>query len=135
MRAVVAISALISVRLVATAMADPAISDASGQWFCQPDDPRQPQIQIDFIEDAYRRCDQHICSIYDLEPVERAGARVRISFGGIGVIEAAPDGAYYAETVTVGSTRIVNRGTCTFRSLDELHLENTQAAIPERERL
>ena len=46
------------------------ITDAAGQWYCLPDDPRHPQIQIDFIEDAYRRCDQHICSIYELSPVE-----------------------------------------------------------------
>ena len=132
MRAMIAISVLITARLVATATAAPAITDASGQWFCQPDDPHHPQIQIDFVEDAYRRCDQHICSIYDLSPVEQAGDHVRITFGGVGVMEASPDGARYVETVKVGGTRIINQGSCTFRSLDDLHLENTQAATPGR---
>jgi len=135
MRAMIAISVLITARLVATAAADPSISDGSGQWFCQPDDPRHPQIQIDFIEDAYRRCDQHICSIYDLSPVEQTGDQVRIAFGGVGVLEANADGARYVETVDVGGTQIVNQGACEFRSLDDLHLEGTQAAIPARAKL
>ena len=125
MRAMIAISFLISARLVATAAAGPAISDASGQWFCQPDDPDQPQIQIDFIEDAYRRCDQHICSTYDLSPVEQTDDRVRITFGGVGVLDARADGTRYVETVEVGGTRIVNRGWCEFRSLDDLYIEST----------
>jgi hypothetical protein len=133
MRATIAISFLISARLVATAMADPAISDASGQWFCQPDDPRQPQIQIDFIEDAYRRCDQHICSVYDLSPVEQNDDQVRITFGGVGILDARADGARYIETVEVGGTRIVNQGSCEFRSLDDLYIENTP--VPERVKL
>jgi hypothetical protein len=135
MRAMIVISVLMTARLVATAAADPAITDASGQWYCLPDDPHHPQIQIDFIEDAYRRCDQHICSIYDLSPVEQAGDQVRITFGDAGVMEASPDGARYVETVTLGSARIVNRGSCAFRSLDDVHLDNTQAATPERAKL
>jgi hypothetical protein len=135
MRAMIAISVLITARLMATAVADPAITDGSGQWYYQPDDPHHPQIQIDFVEDAYRRCDQHICSIYDLSPIEQAGDHVRITFGDVGVMEASPDGARYAETVTIGDTRIINRGSCEFRSLDDLHLESTQAATPERAKL
>lgn len=130
MRAMVAISVLMTARLVATAAADPAISDASGQWFCQPDNPAQPQIQIDFIEDAYRRCDQHICSVYDLSPVEQDGDQIRIAFGGVGILDARADGARYVETVEVGGARIVNQGSCEFRSLDDLHFESIQA--PER---
>lgn len=123
MRAMIAISVLITARLVASAAADPAITDASGQWFCQPDDPRHPQIQIDFIEDAYRRCDQHICSTYPLSPVEALGQDIRITFGDVGILDARANGARYTETVTVGTSRIVSRGSCAFRSLDELYLE------------
>lgn len=123
MRAMIAISVLIMARLATTAMADPAITDASGQWFCQPDDPRHPQIQIDFIEGAYRRCDQHICSIYALSPVEALGEDIRITFGDVGVLDAPANGARYTETVTVGTSSIVSRGSCEFRSLDELYLE------------
>lgn len=119
----IAISILISARLVATAAADPSITDASGQWFCQPDDPHHPQIQIDFVEGAYRRCDQHICSIYELSPVELVGDDIRISFGDVGVLNAPANGARYTETVTIGGTRIVSHGGCEFRSLDELYLE------------
>jgi len=123
MRMMIALTVLITARLVATATADPAITDASGQWFCQPDDPHHPQIQIDFIEDAYRRCDQHICSIYALSPVESLGDDIRIKFGGIGVLDAPAHGARYTETVTIGGTRIVSHGSCEFRHLDELYLE------------
>lgn len=130
MRAMIAISVLITARLVSTAIAAPSIADASGQWFCQPDDPHQPQIQIDFIEDAYRRCDEHICSIYDLSPVQSSGNHVEIAFGGVGVLEATPDGTRYVETVRVGETMITNTGSCAYRSLDDLHLETTQAAEP-----
>ncbi len=133
MRATIAISVLISARLVATAAAGPAISDASGQWFCLPDDPAQPQIQIDFIEDAYRRCDQHICSIYELSPVEQSGDQIRITFGDIGVLDARLDGTRYVETVDVGATRVINQGSCAYRSLDDLYLEDGQA--PERTKL
>ncbi len=126
MRATFAISVLITARLVATAAADPAISDASGQWFCLPDDPQHPQIQIDFIEDAYRRCDQHICSVYDLPSVERADDQVRITFGGVGIFDANADGSRYVETVELGLSRIINKGSCEFRSLDDLYIEKTQ---------
>ena len=133
MRAMIAISVLITARLVATATAAPAITDASGQWFCKPDDPHHPQIQIDFVEDAYRRCDQHICSIYALSPVESVGDNIRITFGDGGVLNAPVNGARYTETVTVGDTSIVSRGVCEFRSLDDLYIESTQ--VPERARL
>ena len=123
MRATIVISVLIMARLATTAMADPAITDASGQWFCQPDDPRHPQIQIDFVEGAYRRCDQHICSIYALSPVEALGEDIRITFGDVGTLDAPANGARYTETVTVGTTSIVSHGSCEFRSLDELYLE------------
>ena len=132
MRTMIAISFLLTARLVATAAADPALTDASGQWYCLPDDPSQPQVQIDFTEDAYRRCDQYICSIYDLSPVEQAGDFVRITFGDVGVMEASPDGARYVETVSVGGANIVNRGSCEFRSLDDLYLESTRRTTPAR---
>jgi hypothetical protein len=51
------------------------------------------------------------------------------------VLEASPDGARYIETVNVGGTRIINQGSCEFRNLDDLHLENKQAAMPERVKL
>ena len=123
MRVMMVISVLMTVRLVATAAADPAISDASGQWFCLPDNPRHPQIQIDFVEGAYRRCDQHICSIYALSPVESIGDDIRITFGDDGVLDARANGARYTETVSVGRTPIVSHGSCEFKSLDELYLE------------
>lgn len=122
MHTTIAISFLMTVRLVASA-ADPAISDASGQWFCQPDDPRHPQIQIDFVEGAYRRCDQHTCSIYTLSPVESVGDNIRITFGNDGILEAQANGAQYTETVSIGGTPIVSHGSCEFKSLDELYLE------------
>jgi hypothetical protein len=133
MRTMIAISVLITMRLVASAAADPAITDASGQWFCQPDDPHHPQIQIDFVEAAYRRCDQHIYLIYALSPVEAFGDDIRITFGDIGVLNAPSDGTRYTETVTIGGTSVVSRGGCEFRSLDDLYLENPQ--VPERARL
>ncbi|MEP4380599.1 MAG: hypothetical protein ABJ215_07020 [Alphaproteobacteria bacterium] len=135
MRTMIALSVLITARLVATAAADPAITDATGQWYCLPDDPRQPQIQIDFIEDAYRRCDQHICSIYDLSPLTQSGDHVRIAFGGVGVLEARLDGSRYVETVRVGADTIINQGGCEFRHLDDLHLEGTGASASARAKL
>lgn len=123
MRATMALSVLLTARLISTAVAAPAISDASGQWFCQPDDNRHPQIQIDFVDGAYRRCDQHICSIYPLSPVESFGEDIRITFGGVGVLYAPADGTHYTETVTVGDASIVSQGVCEFRSLGELYLE------------
>lgn len=135
MRATIALSVLLTARLVATAAADPSLADASGQWFCQPDRQDQPQIQIDFLEGAYRRCDQHICSIYPLLPVEMVDGDIRISFGGVGTLDAPANGARYVETVTVGGTDVVNRGSCAFRSLDELYIERPEATAPERARL
>lgn len=125
MRAKFGISVLITARLVATAAADPAISDASGQWFCLPDDAHHPQIQIDFIEGL---CDQHICKVFYLLPVEQADDQVRIKFGGVGIFDASVDGSRYIETVELGSSRIINRGSCEFRSLDDLYIENMSTA-------
>ncbi len=118
MRGLTVVSVLILSRFVATAAADPAISDASGLWNCLLDRSGQPQIQIDFTEMAYRRCDQHICSTYDLAPVEAVDTNVRIVFGGIGTFVASVDGQRYTETVTVGEARVVNHGHCEHRAAD-----------------
>lgn len=118
MRGLTVVSILILSRFVATAAADPAISDASGLWNCLPERSGQPQIQIDFNEKVYRRCDQHICSTYELAPVEAADAGVRISFGGIGAFVASAGGRRYTETVTVGEARVVNHGHCEHRAAD-----------------
>ena len=67
---------------------------------------------------AYRRCDQHICSTYDLAPVEAVDTNVRIVFGGIGTFVASVDGHRYTETVTVGEARVVNHSHCEHRAAD-----------------
>lgn len=120
------ISTLLTVRLIATAAADPAISDGSGQWICIPDDSRHPQVQIDFVERVYRRCDQHTCSTFDLAFAEHDDGTVSFSFGANGQMQAADDGARYLETVVIGGQTIASRGSCSFRSLDDLYIENTE---------
>lgn len=128
MRTTLLLSVLLSARLIVTATAAPALSDGSGQWLCLPEDWRNPQVQIDFDERVYRRCDQHTCSTFDLTPIQRDGDVVVFTFGETGEMRAAPDGTRYVETVMVGGEIISSRGSCSFRDLDELYLEDAETA-------
>ena len=43
-----------------------SFAEPVGRWSCKPVQPVAPLIEIDFDEHEYRRCDQNICSSYDL---------------------------------------------------------------------
>lgn len=126
MRTALLISTFLAVRMIATAAADPAISEGAGQWVCVPDDSRQLQVQIDFVERIYRRCDQRTCSTFDLAFAEDGEGTVAFIFGPNGQMQVADDGAHYVETVEVGGRIITSCGACSFRSLDDLYIEDAE---------
>lgn len=96
-----------------------SLADQSGRWSCTPTQPLTPQVEIDFEEREYRRCDQNICSAYDLaEPSARMVTMpdgVRIGFAPDSLFFSDLAGHAYTEILQRGATRHIATGTCLYR--------------------
>lgn len=117
MRAILVSLALL---LAATsiAAAAPSLADREGRWACLPDDQTAPQVYVDFEEKIYRRCDQNICSEYDILSVQRKTDSTEVAFAPGAFMSADHDGHRYTETLKFGETIITSSGACTF-SVDQ----------------
>ena len=112
-------AAVVAVAVTAGANAA-GIDDRRGRWSCMPTTPLAPQIEIDFTDAEYRRCDQNICSSYDLTaPEVRFGKRDRnvvIVFAPRSQFVAAGDGSHFVETIVRGANEYVSSGSCDYRA-------------------
>lgn len=103
----------------APSLADaPSLAAQDGAWVCLPDDDTAPQVYVDFEENVYRRCDQNICSLYDIASVRRSSGKTEIAFAPGAVMSADDDGSRYTESLVFGATTVTSTGRCSFRSGD-----------------
>lgn len=104
---------------------DPRLTDMSGRWVCQPDNPAWPQLLIDFTEEAYRRCDQNTCVTYGIESLQTdAGSEhdiVHIRFAENGELETRDLGGTYRETLILTGAIIETTGSCQYRGLEDIY--------------
>lgn len=103
--------------LAATAIASaaPSLAAQEGSWICLPNDQAAPQVFIDFEENIYRRCDQNICSQYEILAVRQKAEATEISFTANAVFSADDAGGRYQESLKFGDTILTTSGACTFR--------------------
>jgi hypothetical protein len=109
--------------IVALAFADTAsaasFADRDGRWSCKPVERLAPLIEIDFEEREYRRCDQNICSAYDMTDasvrIATTDKEIRIEFGPRSHFSADLAGTEFVETVVRGENRYIGTGACEFR--------------------
>ena len=99
-----------------------SLSDPIGRWSCSPSDPMAPLIEIDFGEGEYRRCDQNICSAYEITAamvvVDSASNMVRIDFAPDARFRADADGRSFTETIRRGPRKYESSGGCVHRGRD-----------------
>lgn len=92
------------------------LEDQQGQWTCLSPAPLAPQIQIDFEDSEYRRCDQNICSAYAMVSSDVSfhdgGAIIEIAFTTMATFRANSDGSHFSEKIVRGPTEYVIEGTC-----------------------
>ena len=97
-----------------------SFAEPVGRWSCKPVQPVAPLIEIDFDEHEYRRCDQNICSSYDLNDASvqlvLTATGIGIDFGPLSRFTADLAGTAFSETVVRGTTSYVATGSCEFRS-------------------
>lgn len=107
----------IAMFLAATSIASatPSLAAQEGSWICVPDDQTAPQVFIDFEENIYRRCDQNICSQYEILAVRQKPDTTEISFTPKAIFSADDAGGRYGETLKLGNTIVTTSGACTFR--------------------
>jgi hypothetical protein len=103
--------------LAATAIASaaPSLAAQEGSWVCLPDDQTAPQVFVDFEENIYRRCDQNICSQYDILAVRQKPDATEISFSATAIFSADDAGGRYQESLKFGDAILTTSGACTFR--------------------
>ncbi|NKB49074.1 MAG: hypothetical protein GKS02_06890 [Alphaproteobacteria bacterium] len=104
-----------SIGAATPALATPSLAAQEGSWVCLPDDQTAPQVFVDFEEKIYRRCDQNICSMYDILGVRPTSDATEVSFAPGAKMRADDDGARYTETIAFGNATITSSGACTFR--------------------
>lgn len=79
-------------------------------------------IEIDFGEGEYRRCDQNICSAYEITAamvaVDSASNMVRIDFAPDARFRADADGRSFTETIRRGPRKYESSGGCVHRGRD-----------------
>ncbi|MFT5181339.1 MAG: hypothetical protein ACI8S3_001221 [Alphaproteobacteria bacterium] len=96
-------------------LAAPSLAAQEGSWICLPDDQVAPQVFVDFEENIYRRCDQNICSQYDILAVRKKPEATEVAFAPGAVMSADDDGSRYTETLKQGDITSTTSGACTFR--------------------
>jgi hypothetical protein len=105
--------ALFAFDLVALETAHAAsLAERTGRWSCTPVERLAPQIEIDFVDQEYRRCDQNICSAYDLTD---DASRIAVAEGRIAIL-FAPDSRFVAEIDGGRFTEILHRGSQEYAS-------------------
>jgi hypothetical protein len=95
--------------------AQPSLAAQEGSWICLPDDQTAPQVFVDFEENIYRRCDQNICSQYEILAVRRKPDATEISFAPTAKFSADDAGGRYQESLKFGDAILTTSGACTFR--------------------
>ena len=97
-----------------------SLADRAGRWSCTPVERLAPQIEIDFVDLEYRRCDQNICSAYDLtDDVSRivvAEGRIAILFAPDSRFVAEIDGGHFTEILHRGTLEYASTGACEWHS-------------------
>ncbi|NNE83082.1 MAG: hypothetical protein HKN28_03840, partial [Alphaproteobacteria bacterium] len=99
-----------------SATAQPSLAAQTGSWVCLPDDKTAPQVFVDFEENIYRRCDQNICSQYEILAVRQKPDATEISFSPTAIFSADDAGGRYQESLKFGDAILTTSGACTFRS-------------------
>lgn len=99
----------------AIASAAPSLAAQEGSWICVPDDQTAPQVFVDFEENIYRRCDQNICSQYEILAVRQKPETTEISFTPNAIFSADDAGGRYQESLKLGDTIVTTSGACIFR--------------------
>ena len=97
------------------ALAAPSLAERMGRWVCLPDDPAAPQILVDFEEGVYRRCDQNICSQYDILSVRRLPEATEVAFAPGAMLRTGDAGGRYTETRITGGATLTMAGMCSFQ--------------------
>lgn len=109
------ISLVLLLAATSIAAAAPSLAAQQGRWACLPDDKTAPQVYVDFEENIYRRCDQNICSQYDILAVRQKPEATEVAFAPGAFMSADDNGRRYTETLKLGETTITTSGACSFR--------------------
>lgn len=112
--------------IVQAAVADTTrLTEKSGRWVCQPDNPAWPQVLIDFSEDAYRRCDQNTCVTYEIRDLQAdtsgASQTVQILFGESSHMTTEDRGGVYRERLERAGMTTKTTGVCAYRGDGDIY--------------